>query len=128
MTLWLPDGKDPTAVSTVSNHFSFVIFWAALLCVHGSCSKWRSLGIVDGASLSITAADWYLWFCLLCCFCVCFVLLLFVFVLWHDPSLFSNNTVIKSVFHFVAMCFVLVSVFGVILFLFLIGNNYTTKY
>ena len=33
------------------------ILQAALLCVRGSCTKWRSLGIVDGASLPITAAD-----------------------------------------------------------------------
>ena len=36
---------------------SFAILRAALLCLHGSRTKWRSLGIVDGASLPITAAD-----------------------------------------------------------------------
>ena len=35
----------------------FAILRAALLCVRGSCTKWRSLGIVDGASLPITAAE-----------------------------------------------------------------------
>jgi len=34
---------------------SFAILWAAFLCVHGSRTKWRSLGIVDGASLPIIA-------------------------------------------------------------------------
>ena len=29
---------------------SFAILQAALLCVHGSCTKWRSLRIVNGAS------------------------------------------------------------------------------
>ena len=28
----------------VRTHLSFAILWAALLCVHGSCTKWRSLG------------------------------------------------------------------------------------
>ena len=37
--------------------FSFAILWAALLCVRGSRTKSRSLGIVDGASLPISAAD-----------------------------------------------------------------------
>ena len=41
----------------VRARFSFAIFKAALLCVCGSRTKWRSLGIVDGASLPITAAD-----------------------------------------------------------------------
>ena len=41
----------------VRAHLSFVIFLAALLCVRGSRTKWRSLGIVDSASLPITAAD-----------------------------------------------------------------------
>jgi len=26
-------------------------------CVHGSCTKWRSLGIVDGASLPLLICD-----------------------------------------------------------------------
>jgi len=34
---------------------SFAILRAALLCVRGSRTKWRSLGIVDGASLPIIA-------------------------------------------------------------------------
>jgi len=37
--------------SWVRARLSFAILRAALLCVHGSCTKWRSLGIVDGASL-----------------------------------------------------------------------------
>ena len=37
----------------VRAHFSFAILRAALLCVRGSRTKWRSLGIVDGASLPI---------------------------------------------------------------------------
>ena len=41
----------------VTARLSFAILRAALLCVHGSRTKWRSLGIVDGASLPITAAD-----------------------------------------------------------------------
>ena len=41
----------------VRAYLSFAILRAALLCVHGSRTKWRSLGIVDGASLPITAAD-----------------------------------------------------------------------
>ena len=36
---------------------SFAILWAALLCVSSSHTKWRSLGIVYGAFLPITAAD-----------------------------------------------------------------------
>ena len=32
-----------------------VFIWAALLCVHGSRTKCRSLGICDGASLTINA-------------------------------------------------------------------------
>jgi len=35
----------------VRARLSFAILRAALLCVHGSCTKWRSLGIVDGAFL-----------------------------------------------------------------------------
>ena len=41
----------------VRARLSFAILRAALLCVPGSRTKWRSLGIVDGASLPITAAD-----------------------------------------------------------------------
>ena len=41
----------------VRARLSFAILWAALLCVRGSHTKWRSLRIVDGASLPITAAD-----------------------------------------------------------------------
>ena len=36
---------------------SFAVLWAALLYVRGSRTKWRSLGIVDGASLPINAVD-----------------------------------------------------------------------
>ena len=42
---------------------SFVILRAALLCVHGSCAKWRSLGIVDGTSLPIMTVDQPLCLC-----------------------------------------------------------------
>ena len=41
----------------VRARLSFAIYRAALLCACGSRTKWRSLGIVDGASLPITAAD-----------------------------------------------------------------------
>ena len=41
----------------VRARLSFVILWAALLCVSGSSTKWRSLGLVDGVCLPITAAD-----------------------------------------------------------------------
>ena len=46
----------------VRAHLSFAILRAVLLCVHGSRTKWRSLGIVDGASLPINAADYSLCF------------------------------------------------------------------
>jgi len=36
---------------------SFAILRAALLCVRGSCTKWRSLGIVNGTSLPIVIDD-----------------------------------------------------------------------
>ena len=36
---------------------SFAILRAALLCVRGSRTKWRSLGTIDGASLPIVTAD-----------------------------------------------------------------------
>ena len=41
----------------VRARLSFANLRAALLCVRGSRTKWRSLGIVDGASLPINAAD-----------------------------------------------------------------------
>ena len=41
----------------VRARLSFAVLRAALLCVRGSRTKWRSLGIVDGASLPITAVD-----------------------------------------------------------------------
>ena len=41
----------------VRAHLSFAILRAALLCVRGSRTKWRSLGIIDGASLPIVTAD-----------------------------------------------------------------------
>ena len=41
----------------VRARLSFAILRAALLCVRGSHTKWRSLGIVDTASLPIVAAD-----------------------------------------------------------------------
>jgi len=37
----------------VRTSLSFTFLRAALLCVHGSHTKWKSLGIVDGASLLI---------------------------------------------------------------------------
>ena len=41
----------------VRAHLSFAILWATLLCVRGGRTKWRSLGISDGASLPIIAVD-----------------------------------------------------------------------
>ena len=41
----------------VRARLSFAILRATLLCVHGSQTKWRSLGISDGASLPIIAVD-----------------------------------------------------------------------
>jgi len=41
----------------VQARLSFAILWATLLCVCGSCTKWRSLGIVDGASLPFLSLD-----------------------------------------------------------------------
>ena len=43
--------------SWVRVHLLFAILRAALLCVHGSHIKWRSLGIVDGVSLLMQTAD-----------------------------------------------------------------------
>jgi len=44
-------------IGWVRAHLSFAILRGALLCVRGSRTKWRSLGIVDGASLPIIAVD-----------------------------------------------------------------------
>ena len=41
----------------VRARLSFAILRAALLCVRGSRTKWRSLGIVDGTSLPILTVD-----------------------------------------------------------------------
>ena len=41
----------------VRARLSFAILRAALLCVRGSRTKWRSLGIVDGASLPMLTAN-----------------------------------------------------------------------
>ena len=41
----------------VRAHLPFAILRAALFCVRAKRTKWRSLGIVDGASLPITTAD-----------------------------------------------------------------------
>jgi len=41
----------------VRAHLSFAILQATLLCVSGSHTKWRSLGIVDGASLPLLPLD-----------------------------------------------------------------------
>ena len=41
----------------VRARLSFAILRAALLCVQGNRTKWRSLGIIDGASLPIVTAD-----------------------------------------------------------------------
>ena len=43
--------------SWVRARLSFAILCAALLCVRGSRTKWRSLGIVDGASLPMLTAN-----------------------------------------------------------------------
>ena len=45
------------ASSWVRAHLSFAILRAALLCVRGSHTKWRSLGIVDVASLPMLTAN-----------------------------------------------------------------------
>ena len=36
----------------VKARLSFAILWATMLCVRGSQASWRSLGVVDGASIS----------------------------------------------------------------------------
>ena len=41
----------------VRARLSFTIPRATLLCVRGSPTKWRNLGISDGASLPIIAVD-----------------------------------------------------------------------
>ena len=41
----------------VRARLSFAILRAVLLCVRGSHTKWRSLGIIDGASLPIITVD-----------------------------------------------------------------------
>ena len=41
----------------VRARLSFAVLWAVVLCVRGSRTKWRSLGIVDGASLPINPVD-----------------------------------------------------------------------
>ena len=43
----------------VRARLSSSILWAALLCVCGSRTKWRSLGISDGASLPLTVDSGY---------------------------------------------------------------------
>ena len=58
----------------VRAHLSFAVLWAVLLCVRGSCTKWRSLGIVDGASffqsmLLINPFVLSVIFCVLCVLC-----------------------------------------------------------
>jgi len=41
----------------VRDRLPFTILWAMLLCVHRSHTKWRSLGIVNGASLPLLTFD-----------------------------------------------------------------------
>ena len=41
----------------VRTRLSFAILRAALLCVRGSQTKWRSFGISDGASLPLITVD-----------------------------------------------------------------------
>ena len=50
---------------------SFAILWATLLCVRESRTKWRCLGITDGASLIYHMTDWFN--CIIDCFFFCFV-------------------------------------------------------
>ena len=65
---------------------SFAILRAALLCVWGNQTKWRSLGVVDGASFQLMLLI-NPFVCLLCSlFCMC---LLFVSVLWCDHVFIS---------------------------------------
>ena len=45
------------AMGWVRARLSFAILRATLLCVRGSRTKWRSLGVVDGASLPIVNVD-----------------------------------------------------------------------
>jgi len=56
----------------VQARLSFAILRVTLLCVRGSRTKWRSLRIVDGASLLLLSLDKL--------FCVCFVLSVFLFM------------------------------------------------
>ena len=53
---------------------SIAIFWAALLCVHGSPTKWKSLGIFDGTSLPIIMLliNPFVYSCVFYFVCVCF--------------------------------------------------------
>ena len=41
----------------VQARLSFAILRVTLWCVHGSRTKWRSLGIIDGASLALLSLD-----------------------------------------------------------------------
>ena len=71
----------------VRARLSFAVLRAALLCVRGSRTKWRSLGIVDGASLPLINPFVFVCY-ILCVFC-------FVCALWCDPVfLFSNGIII----------------------------------
>ena len=96
---WLFDCKMGETYSIVMGwvrpHLSFAILWAALLCVRGSSTNWRSLGIVDGASFPITVTDWSLCFVLLCCYWVCFV----CFVVWPVFILIIRPCQINFMFH-----------------------------
>ena len=56
----------------------FAILLATLLCVHGSRTKWRSLGISDSASLPAIAVDYsFCVFVLVCILCFLYVVCMF---------------------------------------------------
>ena len=52
MTSWQQGGGDPT-MGWVRARVSFAIFWAALLCVRGSRTKWRSPVMVPCCQLML---------------------------------------------------------------------------
>ena len=74
-----------TLIGWVHARLSFAIFCATLLCVRGSCTKWRALGLVDGASM----------YCyLLVLFLFCFSILIHMGFLVCDCCLLLSGFVI----------------------------------
>ena len=95
------DRSYPEVLCWIQTRPAFAILHATGLCVLGSRSKWRCLGLEDGAAidnLTWSAISCVIFFVLLCCMFILYRFVIFVFVVFCSVFL-----------SIIFLCFVLLS-------------------